>query len=86
LRLPTIIGGSFFIRAPKNQGDGSRKPTFFQKTPRGWVKKTHIFETFLRHDHRFTAQPHDIETKFGLEEADEGLISLGWLGSDNIEI
>jgi hypothetical protein len=54
------------------------------RKPGWWDKKTHIFETFLRHDHRFTAQPHDIETKFGLEEAHEGQIPLGWLGSDNI--
>jgi hypothetical protein len=45
-----------------------------------------IKPTFLRHDHRFTAQPDDIETKFGLDEAEEGLISLGWLGCDIIEI
>jgi hypothetical protein len=57
-----------------------------RKTPRGWVTKTHIFENLDQTEHRFTPQTHSIETKFGLEEAEEGLISLGWLGSDNIEI
>jgi hypothetical protein len=49
-------------------------------------QKTTFLRTSTRQDHRFTPQPHDIETKFGLEKAEEGLISLGWLGSDNIEI
>jgi hypothetical protein len=66
--------------------DGSRKPTILRKTTRGWVKKTHLFENVDQTEHRFTPQRHDIETKFGLEESEEGLISLGWLGCDNIEI
>jgi hypothetical protein len=66
--------------------DGFRKTTILRKTPRGWVTKTHIFENLDQTEHRFTPQTHSFETKFGLEEAEEGLISLGWLGSDNIEI